>query len=56
MQNKTVIYYKTDNADEEMKPVKFEHPFMQAVTMFIGESLCILFFIFHTRKQDDYKD
>ena len=56
MQNKTVIYYKTDDTDAEVKPVKFEHPFMQAVTMFIGEGLCILFFIFHTRKQDDYKD
>lgn len=32
----------------------FVHPFMQATTMFLGESLCFILFIF-AKRQTQYK-
>jgi hypothetical protein len=35
---------ESENSAGEVKP--FNHPFLQACTMFIGESLCLLVFTF----------
>ncbi|CAD8151246.1 unnamed protein product [Paramecium pentaurelia] len=52
------IVYKLQNTSkvsvDGWTATNFNHPFMQAVTMFLGESLCILLFL-NIKKKPDYK-
>ena len=53
------LVYKLQNTStvtvDGWEASNFNHPFMQAVTMFLGESLCILLFL-NVKKSADYKD
>ncbi|CAD8062155.1 unnamed protein product [Paramecium sonneborni] len=52
------IVYKLQNTStvsvDGWEQNSFNHPFMQAVTMFLGESLCILLFL-NIKKKPEYK-
>ncbi|CAD8069359.1 unnamed protein product [Paramecium sonneborni] len=52
------IVYKLQNTStvsvDGWKATNFNHPFMQATTMFLGESLCILLFL-NVKKKPEYK-
>lgn len=52
-----LLVYKTQNSYfTQQSMTVFNHPFMQAVTMFFGEAICIFLFIyFKTAKKEDHE-
>lgn len=46
------LVYKWQNS-MEVDGFPFHHPFMQAVTMFVGEALCITFFLYKLKKNPE---